>query len=160
LSAVALVGEIIDNRILVFAGNGGNMNVVGINIAAGAGILNIEANKLDASLSDALTYSIVANTNVNAIVKKNVNDLRVPSSGIVTVLTGQLTATLPDGNWEYYEGGATDWIKNILIRPINANAIEFMITHKITPCNIGAGPIVIVDIPVPAADLVFAWEII
>jgi len=100
VSTAAYLGEIVNNRILCFASNGANMNIAGVKITTGSGILQIEGNKMDASLSDALTYAIVSNTNANAISKKNLNDLRVPSSGVVTIAIAAQTAVLPVGNFE------------------------------------------------------------
>ncbi len=122
----------------------------------GTGILLVEGNKLDASDSDATSYTITQSTSPNAILKKNVNDLRIPSSGIATIATGETLVALPFGNWETYT--PDDSILNIAIRPLNNAAITELETSTVsTLINIAAAYIVLSS--AASADCVFAWEI-
>lgn len=159
ISEATYLGEILNNRISVFENDGDNMNIVGIKITTGTGILLIEGNKLDASLSDALSYAIVSCSNANAILKKNINDLRVATSGVVTIAIAGQTAALPVGNFEL-EGSGLNIIKNILIRPINTGAVAEVGINKVWAAETIAGQPKIYLQAGATYSSSFAWEII
>lgn len=151
--------EVSNNRMSCFAGQGDNVNMIGVRVEADSTLCRAELNKLDMSESDFLTYRTVYSFAADTEIRKNLLDIRIAASGIAIIPAGERHVNIPWQNCEGYGGTSGVPIKNLLIRPINDAAWAELNAQDLATVMYVSNADIVFPLVV-ASDCVFGWEIV